>query len=69
MVIASSPKYDPVSFPEPTHAFDKNKLPRGRKYRNFSGGLKFQIASGIGTALHEVINVGDAISDLPKFDW
>jgi len=69
MVVATSPKYGTFSFPEPTHAFYKDKSPKIRNIQTFTDGLKFQIVNGIGKALHEVVNIDEAISDLPKFDW
>ncbi|KIJ26128.1 hypothetical protein M422DRAFT_272820 [Sphaerobolus stellatus SS14] len=69
MIVGTIPEYGPLNWPEPTHAFDKTRPPKGRNIRRLTDHLKFQIDNGTGKALHKVVTVEEALSDLPHFDW
>lgn len=66
--VATLPEWGVFKFPEPSHAI------RGVEQFRFKGyqlGSLFRVKAPIarGIALHEVITVAEALSDLPLFDW
>ncbi|KAF8523089.1 S-adenosyl-L-methionine-dependent methyltransferase [Hysterangium stoloniferum] len=68
LLVATLPKYGSFNFPEPTHAFDRRLQLKGTSHM-ICNGLTLKIAVAPGRALHEVVTVEEALSDLPPFDW